>query len=38
MPVNDETLKLKVPINNNLGYLRDLITKEEVENIINKIP
>lgn len=36
VPILDETLKINVPINNN--QLRDLITKEEAEELIKEIP
>lgn len=38
VPVSDNTLKIEVPAANRLGYIRDLISKEEVKRIINKIP
>lgn len=38
VPIDDESLRMDVPIGNQFGYLRDLISKEEVEKIINKIP
>lgn len=38
VPIDDESLHLDVPVNNTNGLLRDLITKEEVERIINKMP
>lgn len=37
VPVDDDSLHLDVPVNNEM-YLRDLITKKQVEEIINKIP
>ena len=37
-PVLDETLKIDVPVDNKLGLMRNLITKEELDNIIKKIP
>ena len=37
VPVNDNTLKLQVPIEGN-RYLRELISKEKLEEIINIIP
>ncbi len=37
VPVDDDSLHLDVPVNNAM-YLRDLITKKQVEEIINKIP
>lgn len=36
LPLNDKTLKIQVPTNNKL--LRDVISKEKVEEIINNIP
>lgn len=38
IPIDDESLHIDVPIENRMGYLRDLISKEEVVNIIKKIP
>lgn len=38
MPIDDDSLKIDVPILNRNGYLRNLITKEEVDKIIAKIP
>lgn len=38
VPVSDNTLKIDVPVNNKMGYLRPLITKKEVEDIIKTIP
>jgi len=38
VPIDDESLRMDVPIDNQFGYLRDLISKEEVEKIINRIP
>lgn len=38
VPISDETLKIDVPTNNKMGYLRSIITKEEVEKIIKNIP
>lgn len=37
-PIEDSTLVIKVPVNNELGVIRKLITKEEVEEIIDDIP
>ena len=37
VPISDETLKIDVPTNNKMGYLRSIITKEEVEKIIKNI-
>lgn len=38
IPIDDESLHIDVPVDNRMGYLRDLITKEEVEEIIKRIP
>ena len=38
IPIDDESLHIDVPVDNKLGYLRDLISKEEIDNIITKIP
>lgn len=38
VPFNDETLKIDVPVNNKMGYLRPLISKEEVDRIIKNMP
>lgn len=38
VPISDNTLKIDVPVNNKMGYLRPLITKKEVEDIIKIIP
>jgi len=37
VPVNDKSLKLQVPIDEN-SYLRDLVSKEEMEKVIDMIP
>lgn len=36
-PLNDISLHINVPVNNKLGYIRDLMSKEEVSNLISKI-
>jgi len=36
--VLDDSLKIKVPVDNEVGYIRSIITKEEAENLINNIP
>lgn len=36
VPVDDESLKIKLPVNDN--QLRNLISKKELENIIDNIP
>lgn len=38
IPIDDESLHIDVPVDNRMGYLRDLISKEEVATIIEKIP
>ena len=38
IPVNDESLKIDVPVSNDLGNIRDLITKSEIKKIIKEIP
>lgn len=38
VPIDDESLHVDVPVSISSEFLRDLITKEEVERIINKIP
>lgn len=36
-PLNDISLHINVPVDNKLGYIRDLMSKEEVSNLISKI-
>ncbi len=38
VPIDDESLRIDVPIENKNGWLRELISKDEAENIIKKIP
>lgn len=38
IPINDESLTIEVPIDNKLGYIRSLISKEGAEKLIKKIP
>lgn len=38
VPVNDESLKIDVPVDNRLGHIRSLITKSEITNLIKRIP
>lgn len=38
VPLFDESLIISVPIDNKNGYLRDLLTKNEIEKLINEIP
>ena len=35
-PINDKSLKIKIPTNNK--YIRNLVTKEKIKEIISKIP
>ena len=37
-PIDDESLIIDVPIDNKLGYLRDIISKEQANNLIKSIP
>ncbi len=37
VPIDDKSLTIKVPTNNHMGYLRNVITKNEAENIIKTI-
>jgi len=38
IPVNDESLKIDVPVSNPLNNIRSLISKEEINDLIKKIP
>lgn len=38
VPIYDESLKTLVPVDNKNGYIRSLLSREEVENIIERIP
>lgn len=38
IPINDESLKIEVPVSNKYGFIRSLLSKEEVEEILNQIP
>lgn len=38
IPIDDESLHIDVPVDNRMGYLRDLISKDDVAAIIKKIP
>lgn len=38
VPVNDESLKIEVPASNKMGFIRDIISKKETEELIEKIP
>ncbi len=37
MPIDDESLIIDVPIDNRMGYLKNIMSKEEAENLINNI-
>ena len=37
VPIDDETLIIDVPTDNRMGYLRNIISKDEAENIIKEI-
>lgn len=37
-PIDDNSLKIDVPVDNRCGYLRELITKDEAQKIIQDIP
>ncbi len=38
VPIDDESLIIDVPIDNKMGYLRDIISKNDAEKLINNIP
>lgn len=38
VPINDDSLKINIPVENKLGNIRPLISKEEVERLIIIIP
>lgn len=38
VPITDESLKIEVPTTNRLGYLRNLISENEIQSIIQNIP
>jgi len=38
IPLDDNTLKIDVPVDNKFGYLRNLISKDQVDEIIKEIP
>lgn len=38
VPINDESLKIDVPVDNRLGHIRPLMTKKEIKELIKKIP
>lgn len=38
VPIDDDSLIIDVPTDNRMGYIKDIITKEEAEKLINSIP
>lgn len=38
VPIDDESLIIDVPIDNKMGYLRNIISKNDAEKLINNIP
>lgn len=38
VPIDDESLIIDVPIDNRMGWIRDIISKEEADKLINNIP
>lgn len=38
IPIDDDSLIIDVPADNRMGYIRDIISKEEAEKLINNIP
>ncbi len=38
VPIDDESLIIDVPVENKMGYLRSIISKEESNKLINNIP
>lgn len=38
VPINDESLIIDVPVENPLGYLRNIMSKAQVEDLIQRIP
>lgn len=38
VPLFDESLKISAPIDNRSGYLRNLLTKKEIDKLINNMP
>lgn len=38
IPISDASLKIDVPIDNKFGYIRNLITRDELEKLITMIP
>ena len=38
VPINDESLIIDVPTDNRMGFIRNIISKEDAEKLIKKIP
>ena len=38
IPINDESLIIEAPADNRMGFIRDVISKNEADNLIKKIP
>ena len=38
VPITDESLIIEAPADNRMGFIRDVISKEEAKNLIKKIP
>lgn len=38
IPINDESLKIEVPVSNKYGFIKKLISKDEIEQILTQIP
>ncbi len=38
VPVSDDSLKIDVPTDNEQGFIRDLVSKKEIDRIISKMP
>ena len=38
VPIDDDTLIIDVPTDNRMGWIRDIISKENAEELINNIP
>lgn len=37
-PIDDNSLIINTPVNNKMGYIRDIVSNEEAHEIINSIP
>jgi len=38
IPINDESLIIETPVDNRMGYIRDVISRKDAEDLIEKIP